>query len=183
MHLLACLLLEDRSASDLPDRKPGRELRREALRPPARCDDRLTLVHQLAGLDEVENQVLGIADLRPDHSLHADGHDLPGDGAGGVGDQRHLSRAVLHRGIWPTRPSPLITGSSTRMPSLLPASTVTTVCQSVGERVITRAVTSFIPRRPTQAFGPSPPVSATERSPGEPPARRSPPSVPWRVPP
>ncbi len=41
----------------------------------------------------------------------------------------------------PTRPSPLITGSSTSTPSSLPTSIVTAECQTVGERAITRPVT------------------------------------------
>ncbi len=41
----------------------------------------------------------------------------------------------------PTRPSPLITGSSTWTPSPLPTSIVTLECQTVGERAITRPVT------------------------------------------
>src|SRR3954452_23973365 len=41
---------------------------------------------------------------------------------------------------WPTRPSPLITGWSTRMPSLLPLSIVTVEYQTVGDFTITRAV-------------------------------------------
>ena len=41
----------------------------------------------------------------------------------------------------PTRPSPLITGSSTTTPSPLPRSIVTDECQTVGERAMTRPVT------------------------------------------
>ena len=41
---------------------------------------------------------------------------------------------------WPTRPSPFITGWSTRMPSPLPLSIVTVEYQTVGDFTITRAV-------------------------------------------
>ena len=41
----------------------------------------------------------------------------------------------------PTRPSPLITGSSARTPSPVPTSIVTLEYQIVGERAITRPVT------------------------------------------
>ena len=43
----------------------------------------------------------------------------------------------------PTRPSPLITGSSTWTPSPLPTSIVTVECQTVGERAMTRPVTGL----------------------------------------
>ena len=45
----------------------------------------------------------------------------------------------------PTRPSPLITGSSVRTPSPVPTSTVTLEYQMVGERAITRPVTVWYP--------------------------------------
>ena len=41
---------------------------------------------------------LGVADIGPDHALDAERHDLGRDGAGVVGDQRHLGRAAGHRG-------------------------------------------------------------------------------------
>ena len=47
----------------------------------------------------------------------------------------------LTEAIRPTRPSPLITGSSTRTPSPSPRSIVTVEYQTVGERAITRPVT------------------------------------------
>src|SRR5665811_375951 len=98
VDLLARLLLDDRGARHLADRQPWREQRAEPLGAPAGGDDRLPPVHVLARVDEVEHEVLRVAQFRPDHALHADRDDLGRDGAGVVGDQGHLGRAALGGG-------------------------------------------------------------------------------------
>ena len=96
---------------------PGRAMRSPS-GAPARRDHRLALVDVLGGVDEVEDQVVGIADS---------GSTIPLDAGGTTFAETALEWSVISV-TWaeppvtavtlPTSPSPLTTGSSTRTPSL-----------------------------------------------------------------
>ena len=108
------LLLDNRGLGHFADRQARREERGEALDAPAGGDDGLAPVHVLGRVDEVEDQVFGVADFGLDHALDAVGTTLAEIAlawsvisvtCGGTRLGRRRSR--------PTSPSPLITGSLT----------------------------------------------------------------------
>ena len=142
VHELKLVLAGRLGLGSRADRDPGRVGGGHLAVRPARRREHLVLGDRVVGLDEVEQQVLGIADLWP---------TMPVGPFGRTSAETALSWSLIssitalppvRSRTRPTSPSPVTTASLPSIPALEPLSIVTVEYQTVGERPMTRPVTS-----------------------------------------